>query len=195
MRRRLGGEQGQGLLEVALIAPILLLLFLGVVDFSRFLYFQNTVTNASRVGAEMGTSHCPSPYACGIPTTATDDFVMQATVCEASPDVTLSPVIPCTPCDPTGGTGGVCTTPCSTACTPCPGSGSTGDVCITRGGLTTPYTGLSDPPYDIVVTVGYSFQPISPLMQAFFPDKSCWTGDDTSKNHHTLCSSATGRVS
>jgi hypothetical protein len=60
-----------------------------------------------------------------------------------------------------------------------------------------PNTGntLPSTPTTVTVYVGYNFTPISPLMQQFFPVKSCFPGDDTTANHHTLCAAAVGKIS
>ncbi len=54
-RRRLrpwSGARGQSLVELALIAPILIVLMLGVIDFGRVYFAQVSVTNAARDGAD-----------------------------------------------------------------------------------------------------------------------------------------------
>jgi Flp pilus assembly protein TadG len=43
--------RGQSLAEFAIVLPLLLLLFMGVVDFGRAIYAYNTVSNAARDGA------------------------------------------------------------------------------------------------------------------------------------------------
>ena len=44
-------SRGQGLAEFALVAPILILLIVGVLDFGRAIYAANAVANAARMGA------------------------------------------------------------------------------------------------------------------------------------------------
>jgi len=48
-----GGGRGQGLVEFALILPLLLLLLMGIFDFARGIYAYNTVSNAAREGARV----------------------------------------------------------------------------------------------------------------------------------------------
>jgi Flp pilus assembly protein TadG len=48
MRRR---RAGQGLVEFALLLPVLLLIVMGLVDFGRAIYAFNSVSNAAREGA------------------------------------------------------------------------------------------------------------------------------------------------
>ena len=50
-RRR---TSGQGLVEMALILPVLLLIFMGIIDFGRAIYAYNAVSNAAREGARLG---------------------------------------------------------------------------------------------------------------------------------------------
>jgi Flp pilus assembly protein TadG len=56
--RRLHGSRrrrpGQSLVEFALILPVLLLIFMGIVDFGRVIYAYNSVSNAAREGARIG---------------------------------------------------------------------------------------------------------------------------------------------
>lgn len=55
MIRRLWARQdGQGLVEFAIILPVLLILIFGIMEFSLLLYNQHVITNASREGARYG---------------------------------------------------------------------------------------------------------------------------------------------
>ena len=47
-------EAGQELVEFALILPLLLLLFLGIIEFGRAILAYNTIANAAREGARYG---------------------------------------------------------------------------------------------------------------------------------------------
>jgi len=49
------GENGQALLELAVILPLLVLLALGVFDFSRAILAKNIITNVSREGASLAS--------------------------------------------------------------------------------------------------------------------------------------------
>lgn len=53
MLRNRDRGRGQSLVEFALIAPIFLLIILGLVDGARAIYAYNTVANAARVGARV----------------------------------------------------------------------------------------------------------------------------------------------
>ena len=52
-QRRRDGQRSQGLVEFALIAPILLLVIFGVIDFGRGLYYYITLSQASNEGARV----------------------------------------------------------------------------------------------------------------------------------------------
>ena len=49
------GQNGQALLELALVLPLLVLLVLGVFDFSRAILAKNIITNVSREGASLAS--------------------------------------------------------------------------------------------------------------------------------------------
>ena len=46
-------NNGQALVEFAIILPLLMLLVFGIIEFGRFLYLKNSVTNAAREGARL----------------------------------------------------------------------------------------------------------------------------------------------
>ncbi len=56
-RRFLPSDSGGALLELAVIAPLLLLLLVGAVDYGRAFYTSVTVANAARAGAEYGAQN------------------------------------------------------------------------------------------------------------------------------------------
>jgi hypothetical protein len=65
LRRR--GSRGQGLVEIALVAPILLLLILGIFEAGRFVLYYHSLNHAAREGARLAIvrgenafSGCPS---------------------------------------------------------------------------------------------------------------------------------------
>ncbi len=59
-RRRLNarnrGDRGQAIVELALIAPILIILMLGVIDYGRVYFAYVSVTNGARIGADYASS-------------------------------------------------------------------------------------------------------------------------------------------
>lgn len=50
-------ERGAAMVEMALILPIIILLFLGMIDFGRALFLYNNLTNAAREGARFGAAY------------------------------------------------------------------------------------------------------------------------------------------
>lgn len=187
-RTSVRGEEAQAIVEFGIVITFLLLLFLGTIDFSRFIYYDSAIRSAARVGAEVAGNYCNMP-GCGNQSSPTsDNLVMQATYCEATQNtlmsglaaVSLSPSTSCTPC-----TTSTCN-PCPTAASSCPPCVK--DICISPSGTRTSGS-------DVTVYVGYNFTPVSPYLSSFFPAQSCYTGDSTSTNHHTLCASMVGRVS
>jgi hypothetical protein len=58
-KKRATRSKGQGLLEFALILPLLLLLIWGVIESGRYLFIYISVTNASREAARYGSSVGP----------------------------------------------------------------------------------------------------------------------------------------
>jgi Flp pilus assembly protein TadG len=179
LARAAGDEQAQGLVEFALVISVLFFVFLGTVDFARFLYYQTAIQSAARVGAEAATNHCPfASSTCAATETATSDsLVLWSVYCEANPNPALTPAY--SSCS--AGTASSWTPTCSGTCTNC-----ASDVCVspsTRSGGT-----------EVTVTVGYNFTPLTLLISPFFPTKSCYSGDSTSTNHHTICAQSVGRV-
>ncbi len=53
-RRKPNNESGQGLVEFALVLPVLLILLLGILEGGLLLFNQHVITNASREGARYG---------------------------------------------------------------------------------------------------------------------------------------------
>ena len=51
---RTGRERGQALVEFALVFPVFLLLFFGVIDIGRLVYVNNAVAQAAREGSRWG---------------------------------------------------------------------------------------------------------------------------------------------
>jgi hypothetical protein len=178
--RRIHDENAQGVIEFALVSTVLMLLFLGTVDYARFLYYDVAITSAARVGAETAINHCPFASSnCGVtPTAVSDTLVLWTAYCEATPSPKLHPQY--NGCE--NGTSSTWTPTCVGTCTNC-----AQDVCVS------PSTRSSGT--QVTVSVGYSFEPFTPLMGAFFSDVSCFAGDDTSVNHHTICAKSTGLVS
>jgi Flp pilus assembly protein TadG len=195
---RLHDERAQGVVEFAFIVSVLTLLFVGVVDYSRFLYYNTAIQSAARVAAEDAGNHCINATNCADPNTAsttatTDTYVLWDAYCEAQPYVSLTPAF--TSCDNNGS---------SSSWTPTmSGSGSNcaNDVCVYPACASTLSCSRSSGT-QVTVSVGYKFHPIAFLLDWAFQEKSCWTASggasqdvSVASNHHTLCATAVGRVS
>jgi len=61
MRTKKRRSRGQGLVEFALILPILLLIVLGLIEFGRAFFIYTVVSNAAREGARYGIVHPRDP--------------------------------------------------------------------------------------------------------------------------------------
>ncbi len=57
MRTRRHASSGQDLVEFALIVPLLLLLLLGIAEFSLIIFSYDSIANAAREGARYGAIH------------------------------------------------------------------------------------------------------------------------------------------
>ena len=74
-RRRFRSESGQSLLELAFLAPLLLILAIGIVEMGRYASFGILVGNAARAGAAWGAQNLASSVdTTGIGTAAQNDF-------------------------------------------------------------------------------------------------------------------------
>jgi Flp pilus assembly protein TadG len=67
-------QAGQSVLEVALLAPVLLLLLVGTIEIGRYAYFAIEATNAARAGVQYGAQNLiDSKDLAGITTAAQND--------------------------------------------------------------------------------------------------------------------------
>jgi Flp pilus assembly protein TadG len=57
-RLRSKNEEGAGLVEFAILAPLLVILLFGLLEFGLSLYAKEVLTNASREGARFGVVYC-----------------------------------------------------------------------------------------------------------------------------------------
>ena len=179
---RVGDEGAQSMIELSLIVPFLILAFLGIVDYSRFMYFQQSISSAARTGADIAMNHCTDHSSCGMVATPTaDEFVIQATYCDAAPTVALRPAPVTCASSMTN------VTPSSVCGTTCLAGLCVQDIC------TSPTAATRVNGMDVTVYVGYRFQPITPLISHFLPVLACWPSDPLS-NRHTVCARATGNV-
>jgi len=73
-RGRRARARGIAMIELALVLPVLLMLVLGVVDFSRAIQFNNVLVHLSREGANLSAR-----------TTETPDFILRTLMTTATP--------------------------------------------------------------------------------------------------------------
>jgi Flp pilus assembly protein TadG len=116
---RLRSQAGQTLLEVALLAPMLLALLVGTIEFGRYAYLGILVENAARAGAAYGAQSLPqSADTVGIRSAADNDFAN-------GQNLTGLNVTPSTSCGCDNG-GTVTGATCSTAVNPSAGTCASG---------------------------------------------------------------------
>jgi Flp pilus assembly protein TadG len=84
-RLRRGGrrERGQAVVELAIIAPVMILLLLAVADLGRVFHSEITITNAARAGA-LEAAKNPTSYQDGVSCDATTNRVVCAVLRETS---------------------------------------------------------------------------------------------------------------
>ena len=78
------GERGQGLVELALTLPVMLILFLTGSDFARVYFADVTITNAARNGAQ---------YASLSPSNASDTNGIRDAVLDETSDLAAVPTV------------------------------------------------------------------------------------------------------
>lgn len=91
--------QGQSLLEVALIIPVLLVLIIGAIEFGRLFFTKIVITNAAREGAYYLVTH-QSDYDLGTDTAPNTIIAAQTEAANSGiPDITvdITPKNCCTP--------------------------------------------------------------------------------------------------
>jgi len=82
-------NRGQSLLEMALLAPILLVLIIGAIEFGRLFLTKIVITNAAREGAYYLSTH-PSDYDPGTGTAPNTVIAAQAEAANSGiPDITV----------------------------------------------------------------------------------------------------------
>ena len=164
--RLLKSQRSQGLTEFALVAPILFLLLFGIVDFGRAIYVYVTIQQAANEGARVAIIGEPPDYlqATNLQViTAVQKHAIDATLGDPCPN---GP-IPSSP-NPPVNSGYVYVTayPPSSSYEPSPRPNAPGNE---HG--TNPNPGTCDAVNDasgnipLQVTIYYSFQPVTPLLQ------------------------------
>ena len=71
--------RGQALVEFALVLPIFLIILFGIIDFGRYVYTANAISNGTREGARAGSVGVrPSPLCDGLGREACIEAVVKA---------------------------------------------------------------------------------------------------------------------
>lgn len=60
------GQRGQGLVETALVLPVIILIFMGIFDFGRAVFFYNAVSEAARNGSRIASVNQTSADICQV---------------------------------------------------------------------------------------------------------------------------------
>ena len=148
-RRR---QSGQSVVEFTLVFPLMLILFLGIVDLARIYTTMLSVESAAREAADYGTTLGAGKWQDGAPQAATESE-MRRRACVAASDL---PDYVDPDNDPTTGN---CTNPSFSFCV----IGSTGGTChpfVAGDGCEDP---LRAPPCAVTVTLTHDFHLIAPL--------------------------------
>ncbi len=160
---RKDGRAGQSLVEMAMIAPILILMLISVIDFGRAAYDYTTLSAAVREGARTAVRTGPTRPTDADVVAAVGKYGIGLTL-DAGPCVNGASASPITPNPTTPNTGwiyvvggpGNTTTNAPSGQPAAPTSGGCAAVNPSYAGT-----------YALSVTVKYSFQPLTPLAQQF----------------------------
>ncbi len=79
--RRLRGEHGQALVELAFVIPLVLLFLFGIIDFGLALNQQNAETNIANVGVREAAVYSGGTLTCG---GQTDTYLSQWVQCQST---------------------------------------------------------------------------------------------------------------
>ena len=169
-RRHRGSRGGQGLVEFALVAPLLIFVVFATIDVGRLMYTYNAISSASREGARIVALRPQKISDC-------DPLHRMETVGQAFPLV-QDPKSVAGDTDPNSGSGGVGPTPGNLIT---PGLGyiyiypavaqdTSATGCDAAGGVTRPEPCPTCDVHNVVVQIDYSFAPLTPLIRNLFPN-------------------------
>lgn len=88
-RKNSFGSKGQALVEFAIILLPLVLLVFGMIEFGRYLYLKNSVTNAAREGARLAA--VTNPWNNGSAQVVSDYILTFPSMNDGTTSVTVSP--------------------------------------------------------------------------------------------------------
>ena len=77
-RLRSKNQEGAGLVEFAILAPLLVILLFGLLEFGLSLYAKEALTNASREGARYGVVYCSPRRTSGQIITQVQDYLTKS---------------------------------------------------------------------------------------------------------------------
>ncbi len=156
--------RGQSLVEMAMIAPVLILILLSVIDFGRAAYDYTTLSGAVHEGARVAVRTGATHPADGDVLSAVESYGIGLSL-GAGPCVNGYLSGPLTaPSSPN--TGYVYVVAGATGATVnAPGGQPSAPATLTCGAVTPAYAGR----YPLAVTVKFNFQPLTPLAAQFFP--------------------------
>jgi len=91
LSRFVRNERGAALVEMALVLPIVILLFLGMIDFGRAIFLYNNLTNAARDGARLGSTQTPTINTTTITSTVETRIATYSGAAVSTGHVTVTP--------------------------------------------------------------------------------------------------------
>jgi Flp pilus assembly protein TadG len=114
LRQSAAGDDGGALVELAVVLPVLILILISAIDFSRVFYTSIALTNAARAGAQLGSFN----------TAASSNIAGMQTAAVAATNVPGVTAVASRPCQCATSTGDFspstpvndCTSPEATAC-------------------------------------------------------------------------------
>src|ERR1051326_8769318 len=85
-KRRRGGTRGQGLLELAMMLPLLLLILIGIIDLGRVFFAYTAISNAAYEAARQAArgSYLYTPCVLNTAGTGCDATAMQNQLCPST---------------------------------------------------------------------------------------------------------------
>ena len=166
-------EKSQSMTEFALVAPILLLMFFGIIDFGRVLYIYGTLVEAANEGSRVAVwASTPLPTNANVQTAAktSSQSLYLATSCPNGP---LPPISGAGASNPPGDQGWIFITepnpPTAAESSPtydAPG----GETPANASGSCSAVNPFSSGTYPLQVTVRYNYSFFTPILEQLAPN-------------------------
>jgi hypothetical protein len=168
-----GSQRSQGMTEFAIIAPVLLLLTFGIIDFGRGLYMYITLQEAANEGARVAVRASwytdPNNFNHNYPTNADVQAAVQANAVNmtlgnpcANGPIPNNGVAQGSPSLPAPGTGWIFITDPSVAGNGSPNAPAGQAAIVAPPGCNSPAPAFKNEP--LKITLWYNFQPLTPLI-------------------------------